>query len=141
MQWLAERGTWLDIIGALRYDSFHMESDETETDGDRLSPKITVGVTPFDGFTIYGSYAEGYRAPAVTEAFVNGFHPGAFFEFLPNPDLRPETGHTFEAGINYSRDGLFTEGDVLRLKANAFLNNVDDFIDFEDAQRRSRLQL
>jgi hemoglobin/transferrin/lactoferrin receptor protein len=132
VQWLAERGTWLDIIGALRYDSFHMESEGNETDGDRLSPKITVGITPFDGFTIYGLYAEGYRAPAVTEAFVNGFHPGAFFQYLPNPDLRPETGHTWEAGINYSRDGLFTEGDTLRLKANAFLNNVDDFIDFQD---------
>jgi hemoglobin/transferrin/lactoferrin receptor protein len=132
VQWLAERGTWLDIIGAVRYDAFQMKSKENEADGDRLSPKVTVGVTPFDGFTVYGLYAEGYRAPSVTEAFVNGFHPGAFFEYIPNPDLRPETGHTWEAGINYRRDGLFAEGDALRLKANVFRNNVDDFIDFQD---------
>jgi hemoglobin/transferrin/lactoferrin receptor protein len=132
VQWLAERGTWLDIIGALRYDAFHMESEDHESDGDRLSPKITVGITPFDGFTIYGLYAEGYRAPAVTEAFVNGYHPGAYFQYVPNPGLRPETGHTWEAGINYTRDSLFTQGDLLRLKANAFVNNVDDFIDFQD---------
>jgi len=132
VQWLAEKGNWLDIIGAVRYDAFHMESETNESDGDRLSPKLTVGITPFDGFTLYGLYAEGYRAPAVTEAFVNGYHPGAFFEYIPNPGLRPETGRTFEAGINYKRDGILTQGDAFRVKANAFLNNVEDFIEFQD---------
>jgi hemoglobin/transferrin/lactoferrin receptor protein len=131
-QLMTEYGDWLDVIGALRYDAFHMEGGGNESDGGRLSPKITVGVTPFDGFTIYGLYAEGYRAPAVTEAFVNGYHPGAFFKYIPNPGLKPEIGKTFEAGINYQRDGLLTEGDALRVKANVFLNNVDDFIDFQD---------
>jgi hemoglobin/transferrin/lactoferrin receptor protein len=132
LQWMAERGTWLDVIGAVRYDAFHMEGSGNESEGDRLSPKLTVGVTPFDGFTVYGLYAEGYRAPAVTEAFVTGYHPGAFFKYIPNPDLEPEVGKTFEAGINYKRDGIFTEGDAFRLKANAFANNVDNFIDFRD---------
>lgn len=132
VQWMGERGTWLDVIAALRYDAYHMKGGGEESDGGRLSPKLTVGLTPFDGFTVYGLYAEGYRAPAVTEAFVNGYHPGAFFEYLPNPGLRPETGRTFEAGINYKRDGVFFEGDAVRFKANAFINNVEDFIDFQD---------
>lgn len=132
VQWKGEYRTWLEIIGAFRYDAFHMEGGGNESDGQRLSPKFTVGVTPFDGFTIYGLYAEGYRAPAVTEAFVTGYHPGAFFQYLSNPGLKPEIGRTFEAGINYERDGLLAPGDQLRVKANAFLNNVDDFIDFRD---------
>jgi hemoglobin/transferrin/lactoferrin receptor protein len=132
VQWLAEYGSWLDVIGAVRYDAFHMEGGGNESEGGRLSPKLTVGVTPFDGFTVYGTYAEGYRAPALSEAFVSGYHPGAIFEFIPNPDLKPETGRTLEAGINYKRDGLFAEGDAFRVKANAFLNNVDDFIEFRD---------
>lgn len=132
LQWKGEYDSWLEVIGALRYDAFHMKGGGEESDGERLSPKITVGVTPFDGFTVYGLYAEGYRAPAVTEAFITGYHPGAFFQYLPNPGLRPEIGKTFEAGLNYQRDGLLVEGDLLRLKANAFLNNVDDFIDFRD---------
>ena len=132
VQLMSEHGDWLDVIAALRYDAYHMDGGGEESQGSRLSPKLTVGVTPFEGFTVYGLYAEGYRAPAVTEAYVNGYHPGAFFEYLPNPNLRPETGRTFEAGVNYKRDGLFVEGDALRLKANAFLNNVDNFIDFQD---------
>jgi hemoglobin/transferrin/lactoferrin receptor protein len=132
VQWMAEHGSWLDVIAAIRYDAYHMEGGGHESEGERLSPKLTVGVTPFDGFTVYGTYAEGYRAPALSEAFVSGYHPGAFFKFLQNPDLRPEVGKTYEAGINYKRDGLFADGDAFRLKANAFLNNVEDFIELRD---------
>jgi hemoglobin/transferrin/lactoferrin receptor protein len=132
VQWLAEKGTWLDIIGAVRYDSFQMESEDNAVDGDRFSPKLTVGFTPLDGFTLYGTYAEGYRAPAVTEAFVTGYHPGAYFKYIPNPGLRPETGKTLEAGINFKRDDAFAPGDTLRFKANVFVNNLSDFIDFQN---------
>jgi hemoglobin/transferrin/lactoferrin receptor protein len=130
-QWLAEYGTVLDVIGAVRYDGYHAESASTEGSGQRLSPKLTVGITPFDGLTVYGTYAEGYRAPSVNEAFVSGYHPGYFFEFLPNPSLRPETGHTLEAGVNVERNGLFAEGDRLTLKANVFRNDVTDYIGLE----------
>ena len=54
-------------------------------------PKVTVGVTPVSWLTAYGTYAEGYRAPAVTEVFVSGQHPNGAssnFDFLPNPNLR-----------------------------------------------------
>ena len=84
-----------------------------ETSGDRLSPRITVGVSPFrpgplEGLQLYGTYAEGYRSPSVTETLISGLHPaGVTFPFLPNPDLKPETGKTWEFGVNYSPDGVF----------------------------------
>ncbi len=128
---------WLTVTGALRFDGYDFSGDDADGnpvdgDGTRLSPKIAVGVTPFEstlakGLQIYGSYAEGYRAPSITETLVSGPHPG--FVFLPNPDLQPETAHNFEVGLNYKRDGLFTEDDALRLKAGWFHNAVDDFID------------
>ena len=37
---------WLEVVGALRYDSYKLDSDVGETSGDRLSPRITVGVSP-----------------------------------------------------------------------------------------------
>lgn len=130
-QWLAEYGTFLDVIGALRYDGYRADSAANEGSGQRVSPKITVGITPIDGFTFYGTYAEGYRAPSVNEAFVSGYHPGYFFEFLPNPALRPETGRTLEAGINFTRAGLLAANDSLTVKANVFRNNVTDYIGLE----------
>jgi hemoglobin/transferrin/lactoferrin receptor protein len=128
---------WLEVVGALRYDSYKLDSDVGDTSGDRLSPRITVGVSPFeqlgfdglDGLQLYGTYAEGYRSPSLSETLISGLHPnGVVFPFLPNPNLKPETAHTVEFGVNYSRDGIFQADDSLRLKAAYFHNDIDDYI-------------
>ncbi|WP_292549286.1 TonB-dependent hemoglobin/transferrin/lactoferrin family receptor [Mesorhizobium sp.] len=126
---------WLEIIAGLRYDSYKLESDVGETSGDRLSPRITVGVSPFQtaslaGLQFYGTYAEGYRSPSLSETLISGNHPaGVSFPFLPNPDLKPETGKTVEFGVNYKDDDIFEAGDAFRFKAAYFNNDVDDYIE------------
>src|SRR5690606_26371185 len=127
-------GSWLEVIGGLRYDGYELSGGGTEASGNHLSPKITVGISPFEttslhGLQLYSTYAEGYRAPSVTETLIGGIHPFPAFTFLPNPDLRPETAHTVEIGLNVKRDAIFTNTDRLRLKAAWFRNDVDDFID------------
>lgn len=125
---------WLEVVGALRYDSYSLNGTDLESSGGRLSPRITAGVSPFReghlaGLQFYGTYAEGYRSPTITETLISGLHPsGVVFPFLPNPDLRPETARTLEAGINYAADGLFEGGDSLRLKAAYFNNDITDYI-------------
>jgi hemoglobin/transferrin/lactoferrin receptor protein len=116
-----------------------------------LSPKITVGLLPTAIITPYASYAEGYRAPSITETLVSGPHAGATpnssffvcpsgapappgiadstFCFLPNPNLRPEVGKTKEIGFNVRKNDLFLPGDSFRGKFNVFRNDVTDFID------------
>lgn len=126
---------WLEIVGGLRYDAYTLDASDESSD-DRISPRISVGVSPFregplSGLQVYGSYAEGYRAPSTSEAFISGMHPIPPFPFLPNPDLRPETGKTWEIGANYTAEGLFRANDSLRLKAAYFQNDVDDFITTE----------
>jgi hemoglobin/transferrin/lactoferrin receptor protein len=129
--------TWLEVISALRYDNYSLDGvgaggAAANAGGDRISPKVTVGVSPLQWLTFYGTYAEGYRAPAVTETLIAGVHPApANFTFLPNPNLRPEVGKTKEFGINVKRDDVFMAGDRWRVKANVFRNDVDDFIDSE----------
>ncbi len=140
--------SWLDVISAVRYDRYELNSagtalGQTSSSGERLSPKVTIGVTPVAGFTPYASYAEGYRAPSITETLIAGSHATgggpAFFNcpdgtsglfcFLPNPSLRPEVGKTKEIGVNLKYDGVLTAGDALRAKFNVFRNDVDDYID------------
>jgi hemoglobin/transferrin/lactoferrin receptor protein len=135
VQWNAKYSTWLELITALRYDTYSLDGDGVSNDGDHLSPKITLGITPWSWLTFYGTYAEGYRAPAVTETLVAGAHP-AFspggappFEFVPNPNLKPEVGENKEFGINIKQDGLFVANDKLRIKANIYQNDVEDFIE------------
>jgi len=71
---------WLEVVGALRYDSYELESDVGNAEGDRISPRITVGVSPFEsiglaGLQVYGTYAEGYRSPSLSETLISGLHP------------------------------------------------------------------
>ena len=56
--------------------------------GTHLSPKLTIGITPIGGIEFYGTYAQGYRAPSVTETLIEGVHPFPSFTFLPNPEPR-----------------------------------------------------
>lgn len=141
--------SWLEVISALRYDHYELNSagtgiaGTTSSSGDRLSPKITVGVTPVAGFTPYASYAEGYRAPSITETLISGGHatgggPTLFncpdgtsglFCFQPNPNLRPEVGKNKEVGVNLKYNGVFTANDSFRAKFNVFRNDIDDYID------------
>lgn len=130
-QWKANYATWLEVIGGLRYDHYEFEGGGFSNSGDRVSPKITIGVTPIRGITPYVTYAEGYRAPAITETLVAGLHPSsaAPFVFMPNPLLDPEVGKTKEAGVNFKYDDLFSKGDAFRAKINVYRNDVDNYID------------
>jgi hemoglobin/transferrin/lactoferrin receptor protein len=135
--------TWFEAISAIRYDRYDLDSRTVSTGGDRFSPKITLGVTPVAGFTPYVSYAEGYRAPSITETLIAGGHatgggPPLFvcpdgtaglFCFLPNPALRPEVGKNKEIGLNLKYNDIFTSGDSFRGKFNVFRNDVDGYID------------
>ena len=131
---------WVELITAARYDNYRLEGANGVggSSGDRVSPKATLGMTPIQWFTVYGTYAEGYRAPAVTEVFVSGAHPQpAPFTLLPNLGLKPEIGKTKEIGINIKHDGLFVANDALRIKANVFQNDVDRFHRADGARQRS----
>lgn len=122
---------WLRVIGALRYDTYELSGGPYRSSGDRVSPKITVGVSPFAGIEVYGTYAEGYRAPSITETLVQGIHPFPAFSILPNPTLRPEVAHTVEGGVNLKYDAVLAPGDVFRAKLNVFQNEIDDFINIQ----------
>jgi len=130
VQLRSEFSTWLEVIGALRYDNYQFEGGGLSSSGSRLSPKITVGVTPLTGVTPYVTYAEGYRAPTLTETVISGDHPvPASFTFLPNPGLEPEVGKNKEVGINLKFDNVLQEGATFRGKANWFRNDIENFIE------------
>lgn len=124
-------GGWLRVLGALRYDDYQLQGGGLGSGGDRLSPKITVGVTPWAGIELYGTYAEGYRAPSVTETLIAGIHPFPAFTILPNPALKPEVAHNVEGGVNLKFNDVLTPGDSFRAKVNGFFNTVDNFIEFQ----------
>ena len=120
---------FIDLITALRYDRYELESLTNHAEGDRVSPRVTLGVTPVTGITLFGTYAEGYRAPSTTETLIEGVHPFPAFNLLPNPDLTPEVAHNWEGGVNFKFDGVLKPNDAFRAKVTGFRNKIDDYID------------
>jgi len=137
LQWQGDYDDWLQFISAVRYDGYQLDGqarttlEDVTVDGDRWSPRFTVGVTPFAGFQIYGGYSEGYRAPGLQDIFRGGGAHGSGDSYIPNFLLKPEIAKSWEAGVNLKYDGVFTEDDLFRAKINVFHTDVEDYIDVD----------
>ncbi|WP_137934316.1 TonB-dependent hemoglobin/transferrin/lactoferrin family receptor [Mesorhizobium comanense] len=136
LQWQGDYENWLQVITALRYDGYTLDGEtrvpspqEASISGDRWSPRLTVGVTPFEGFQLYGTYSEGYRAPGLQDVFRGGGAHGGTDAYRPNLLLQPETAKSWEAGINVKYDDVLTAGDRVRAKLNVFHTDVEDYIE------------
>lgn len=120
---------WLSLAGSLRYDH-HWSKGAGEVakavdkmDDGRLSPSVSVTVSPLEGVQVFGAYTEGWRPPSLRESAARG--AGGL---VNNSALKPETSKNIEFGVNVARDGLFFDGDRGRLKAVRFDNHYDDYI-------------
>ncbi len=127
----AEFTLWddLTVIPGLRYDTYDQEATGAEDVGDsKLSKKLAVSYQATDWLMLFGSYAEAFRAPSLTELYVGGTH-FVFNTFVPNPDLKPEFAKNKEVGAALSFDDVFTQRDGLRIKGAVFQNDVEDLIE------------
>jgi hemoglobin/transferrin/lactoferrin receptor protein len=137
----------LTLTAGLRYDvidtdpegGFASRSDE------EFSPKLALSWRPSERTQVFASASRSFRAASLTEMFPQGVHfiagpgfplggPGSPFftgvnEFLPSPNLAPETADQIEIGVRHRIDGLFRRGDRLDLSGNIYYAEVDDFID------------
>lgn len=120
----------LTLFPALRFDFYDLNPKDdplltsfrpAEQSDSRLSPKFGATVKLAPDVVLFGNYAQGFLAP--TPSQVNNF-----FEFIaggytsiPNPDLRPETSESFEAGARYV-------GDIFSLQVTGFRGDYDNFI-------------
>lgn len=124
------------LIPGVRFDRYESE-DRTGNSQDEsaVSPKIAASYRPTGWLMLFGSYAQAFRAPNLTEIYSTGTHfaipPLGTNSFVPNPDLRPESSDTVEAGFGLNFDGVFEDDDEIRFKASRFWIDSDDFIDLD----------
>lgn len=120
----------LTLFPALRFDFYELDptNDPLLTtftpagqSDNRISPKFGATLKLAPEVILFGNYAQGFLAP--TPSQVNNF-----FEFIaggytsiPNPDLRPETSESWEAGARYVADEF-------SLQITAFRGDYDNFI-------------
>ena len=111
----------IELFGGLRYDDFRNTTQiqvigatvgpvrNFVTKDNAISGRIGASIKPVDNMNIFGSFARGYKPPAV------GADPsGALFQLLP------EEADAFELGVKYGLGGL-------QLSANIFHSKITNF--------------
>jgi len=118
---------------ALRFDYYDLDPKQDPLlpafaaagqDGSRLTPRFGAVGQLGGGLSLYANYAMGFKAPApgqVNQFFAN---PAQNYTSIPNPDLKPETSRTFEAGLRYG-------GERLTASLTGFTGRYRDFISQE----------
>jgi len=126
------------VIPAARFDRFQSDDDDGNSqDESAVSPKLSLSYNPTKNYVLFGSIAQAFRAPNMTELYSSGQHfPGfaPFFpdnHFIPNPDLKPETVTTFEAGAGFNFKNLIAKNDQIKVKGAWHRSRGEDFINQE----------
>ena len=81
------------FIPALRFD--HYESDDeggNSQNENEVSPKVSLSYKPLESVMLFGSWAQAFRAPNLTELYPAGLHFPGGFPIAFGPLTRPEIG-------------------------------------------------
>lgn len=121
-------GPW-SVTPGVRFDTFRIKAEQSgfgaqavSLSGNATSPKLGVLYRATDAWSVFGSYAAGFRAPNAGQ--VNAFfeNPVSNYKTVPNGDLKPEKSQNFEVGVRGRMDALSIE-------AAAFTGRYKDFIE------------
>lgn len=84
----------LNLSGGVRYEYFKMNNLNSV-----VAPIYRAGANlqVTKGTFVRVSYGQGYRYPTITERYITT--KAGMFGVFPNPDLKPETSHSFEIGV------------------------------------------
>ncbi|MBT8447924.1 MAG: TonB-dependent receptor, partial [Gammaproteobacteria bacterium] len=122
----------LTLIPAVRWDRFTLDAATdgissvpgrvTDLDSDDVSLRIGLTWRASDALSLYGHYAEGFRAPPAEDVNLLLDIPLFNIRAIPNPDLAPERLRNLEAGFRFARGGS-------ALSFGAYYSKYDDFIE------------
>ena len=104
------------FTGGLRYDNVVSDIQDPEEDfaemydlekktDNNVSGTLSVKKLVSDNFSIEAAYGRGVRSANMTERYINHFNVGQDpYEYIGNPDLKPEVNNQFEIGFKGSAD-------------------------------------
>ncbi|MGH6947863.1 MAG: TonB-dependent receptor domain-containing protein [Kiloniellales bacterium] len=129
------------VVPGLRFDDYSASSSIADDNQDRqISPRIGVSYLPTEWLMVFSSYSHAFRAPTFDELYLTGVHfqipvgAGVTNRFVNNPDLKPQSTRTVEAGAGLTFDGLLEDGDSFQVKGSHFVVWGEDFIDVAVSQ-------
>lgn len=138
--WLQDEITLRDlpvsILAGTRYDNYRGSSDGyADVDADKWSSRGALTINPTDWLMVFGSYAQAFRAPTMGEMYNDSVHFSIPMgrtiitnNWVPNPNLKPETNETQEYGAGLRFNDVLIANDDLQLKASYFDTKAKDYI-------------
>lgn len=124
----------LTITPGLRFDSYRLGAqagdplylgNPVSSRNHALSPRLTMLYEASPALIPYAQYAHGFRAPSPDQVNNSFANPLRHYRSIGNPDLKPETSDTIEAGL---RGRLGTRLGPLRYSTAIFAGRYHDFI-------------
>ncbi|MFM0206323.1 TonB-dependent hemoglobin/transferrin/lactoferrin family receptor [Paraburkholderia sediminicola] len=124
----------LTVTPGLRFDTYDLSAKTGDpqylgkpvsSSDNALSPRLAVLYEVSPALIPYAQYAHGFRAPSPDQVNNSFTNPLYGYTSIGNPNLKPETSDTIEAGL---RGKLGTGLGPLRYSAAVFAGRYRDFI-------------
>ncbi len=109
-----------DFGGGLRYDYVEQSQGGADRSDTRLDFSLHAGWSGIERLSLALELGTGFRFPTLTELYFDGTTPRG--DTRGNPDLDPERNRALELAARY-------RGDRLTLRANAYYNWMQDYIE------------
>ncbi|KWE75604.1 hypothetical protein WL78_05465 [Burkholderia ubonensis] len=122
------------VTPGLRFDAYRLSPSANDplftgkavsTSARELSPRVAVLYEITPALIPYAQYAHGFRTPTPDQVNSSFSNPVFGYTSIGNPNLKPETSDTFEAGL---RGKAGTGYGVVRYSAAAFTGRYRNFI-------------
>nr|WP_254208231.1 TonB-dependent hemoglobin/transferrin/lactoferrin family receptor [Burkholderia multivorans] len=122
------------VTPGLRFDTYRLKPAGNDplftgravsTHANELSPRVAVLYEIAPALIPYLQYAHGFRAPTPDQVNSSFSNPVYGYTSIGNPNLKPETSDTFEAGL---RGRAGTGYGTIRYSAAAFTGRYRNFI-------------
>ncbi|MDN0113348.1 TonB-dependent hemoglobin/transferrin/lactoferrin family receptor [Yersinia intermedia] len=137
--WLQDEVTLRDLpitllVGS-RFDSYkNSRNGFADREAKNWSTQGAVTLKPTDWLMLFSAYSQAFRTPTLTELYNDSIHfsMGPFANrWRPNPNLKPESNVTREAGFGLTFDQLLSNDDSVEFKASYFSIDAKDRITSE----------
>ncbi|HHL2560073.1 TPA: TonB-dependent hemoglobin/transferrin/lactoferrin family receptor [Yersinia enterocolitica] len=135
--WLQNELTLRDLpvtlLAGTRFDRYKNSRENfADREVKNWSSRGAVTVNPTDWLMLFGAYSQAFRTPTLAELYNDSIHfsMGPIFtnRWKPNPNLKPESNVTREAGFGLQFDDLLADSDSMKLKASYFHIDAKDRI-------------
>jgi len=99
------------------------------SNGSRISPKLLATYQAAPAVELFAQWSMAFRAPTVSELYLDFSNPAFGYATLGNPNLDPETSNGFEIGANLGDDEM---GGRITAFHNLYRNFIDSVTSYAD---------